>query len=128
MPIRSLVLIVMVSAALLSGCGPKSLNASERALCAEPASDNEYVPLLRVPPRYPTRAARNGVEGWVLMASAIRADGTLSKVRVTASEPAGVFDRAAVNAFSQWRYCPTTDPNSPDRPVTVKLQFDLAGY
>jgi TonB family protein len=125
MPIQSLAIICVVSSAFLLGCGPKSLNAADRAFCSEHNSEGEDLPLHRVAPRYPHGVAEKGIEGWVEIAAEINPGGTLSKVRVIEFAPQGVFDRAAIKAVSKWRYCPPTDKNAPNRPIKTKLNFDL---
>jgi len=48
--------------------------------------------------------------GWVYLEFAVRADGTAEEIHVLASEPAGVFNEAAVNAVAKSRFEP--DPSS----------------
>jgi outer membrane biosynthesis protein TonB len=43
---------------------------------------------------------------------------------VLASEPEGVFDQAALNAFSQWRYC-APDPADDSPEVRTAVGFQL---
>ena len=58
---------------------------------------------------YPKDAMLNGVEGWVIAQIEIAADGSVVSVTVTASDPPGVFDEAAVNALKRWRFKPSED-------------------
>ncbi|HET9680230.1 MAG TPA: M56 family metallopeptidase, partial [Gammaproteobacteria bacterium] len=55
-----------------------------------------------ITPYYPATAAKKGVEGSVKLQVTINADGTVKTVEVLESHPAGVFDKAAVDAMSQW--------------------------
>jgi protein TonB len=61
-------------------------------------------PLVRVPPRYPTRAANRHIEGWVKIEFTITTDGTVSNAVVIEAEPADVFDDAALNAIEKWKF------------------------
>lgn len=64
------------------------------------------VVLHRVQPRYPSRAAARGVEGWVRLEVTVSPAGTVSDARVVDASPKGVFDRAALEAIRQWRFKP----------------------
>lgn len=55
---------------------------------------------------YPSRAARQGIEGAVELELTIGADGTARDIRILSSSPAGTFDAAATEAVAQWRYAP----------------------
>lgn len=63
----------------------------------------------RVAPRYPRNAARDGIEGWVQLELSIGPDGHVVSARVLESDPPGVFDSSALQAFRQWEYCPPSD-------------------
>src|SRR5262245_53229223 len=84
----------------------------------------EFDRATRVNPYYPRDAVAAGVTGWVAMEGIIGSDGQVLEARVVQSEPPGVFDRNALAAFRQWRYCPTTDDGKP-RVVDTKLNFAL---
>jgi protein TonB len=57
-------------------------------------------------PNYPPAAARNRQDGWVEVEFTIGADGSVQNAHVTASEPARVFDREAVNAVQRAKFEP----------------------
>ena len=61
-------------------------------------------PILRVEPRYPIVAARDGLEGWVELLFDIDKLGRVFNVRVLASEPRQVFDKEAKKALKKWKY------------------------
>jgi len=56
-------------------------------------------------PVYPLLAKATGTEGRVILEATIDASGTVRDVRVLRSDP--LFDRAAIDAVSRWRYTPT---------------------
>jgi TonB family protein len=80
-------------------------------------------PLLRWTPEYPPQAQRSGLEGHVLVAFEITPEGTVENAVVTESEPAEVFDQAALNAVRRWRYAP--DADRPATMATGRLDFSL---
>jgi len=67
-------------------------------------SDHVVSPEMRVEPRYPIQAAKDGVEGSVVLKFDIKADGSVSNVSVAKSMPKGVFDKVATTALKQWKY------------------------
>jgi TonB family protein len=54
--------------------------------------------------QYPSQAAANHVEGWVLVSYDVTEDGTVANARVVESEPPGLFDAAALQAVRGWRF------------------------
>ncbi len=78
------------------------------------------------PPRYPRTAQRRGIEGWADVEFIVRADGVTDEVRVADSEPGEIFDSAAIEAVSKWRYEPlqTDDPQAFSR-ARIRLEFNL---
>lgn len=66
-----------------------------------------------VSPRYPATAMRSNQEGWVELSFTVRPDGSVDDVKVVDAEPRHVFDRAAVEAVSRWKYEPATQNGAP---------------
>jgi protein TonB len=91
------------------------------------ASDADVVPVVRVNPIYPPRAAERGIQGWVELMLTISASGTVQDAQVTNSHPGTVFDRAALRAVRKWKYNPKVeDGHAVERPgITVRLKFEL---
>ena len=65
--------------------------------------------IVRVLPRYPNRALSRGIEGWVLLEFTISPIGQAMNPVVIDSDPAGIFDRSAINAVRKWKYRPKTE-------------------
>ena len=63
-------------------------------------------PIARVEPEYPRDAAKDGVEGWVLVGFDVTPTGATTNVRVLEAEPTKIFDKEAVAAVSKWKYAP----------------------
>ena len=63
-------------------------------------------PIVRIQPQYPQKAARNNIEGWVLVEFTVTARGTVEDIKVLDSKPPRIFDRAAVRAVMKWRFKP----------------------
>jgi TonB family protein len=68
---------------------------------------------LEVAPVYPKSAQRTGTEGWVKVEFTIAPDGSTQDLKVSASEPREVFDKAAVDSVSKWRFEPIRKNDAP---------------
>lgn len=79
-----------------------------------------------VAPSYPQRALEKGIQGWVDIEFTIGADGTVRDAVVKAAEPAGTFDRAALNSVERWRYEPRLiNGAAVDTRVSTRVRFQL---
>lgn len=90
--------------------------------------DGDTLAIVRVLPRYPSRALSRGIEGWVLMEFAIDELGLAVNPVVIESEPPGIFDRAALSAVKRWKYRPMIEDGRPlMRPgVRQLISFEIA--
>ncbi len=83
----------------------------------------------REAPRYPSRALKNNVEGWVQVRFFIDTDGKPVDVTVVQSEPSQTFDDAAVKSVKKWRFSPARNQATglPVRSTSIstKVQFRL---
>ena len=92
--------------------GP-SIRLSEERLAIDlspqgvlPMSNNIMIPLIRTTPNYPSRALQRGLEGFVELSFTVDKFGSVVDPVVINAVPAGVFDRAALQAISRWKYSP----------------------
>ncbi len=77
-------------------------------------------------PEYPLSAVRDRIEGAVDVAFTITRDGKVRDVQVLQSEPARVFDRAAVDAVKRWRFDPRIEDGvAVDYRTRTRLRFRL---
>lgn len=83
-------------------------------------------PIVRIPPNFPRRAAEEKLSGHVVLEGLITTGGSVTNVNVIASEPEGVFDDAAIEAFKKWRYKPAVDDAGQLVPRTTRtmIEFD----
>jgi protein TonB len=89
-------------------------------------SDRDSIPLVRVEPTYPERAAERGIEGWVEVEFTISAAGTVKDPKIIAST-SNVFHKAVLDAIRKWRYQPRIEDGKPvERPgERTVLKFTL---
>ncbi|HEU4779093.1 MAG TPA: TonB family protein [Steroidobacteraceae bacterium] len=78
-------------------------NAQQAVATAAAAPKLPPLKMARPPrPKYPTSA--KGVEGWVRVEFYVTPEGRTERVRVLSSEPAGLFDAAAISAMESARF------------------------
>ena len=70
------------------------------------ATDGEYLPIVKVAPFYPRRAASRNIQGYVLLEFTVTAMGSVRDPVVVEASPPGVFDRAAIAAALKFKYKP----------------------
>jgi len=92
---------------------PTSTAGAGNAAAASAGGTHPAVLLRNVPPRYPTTAVRANQEGWVEVTFTVTPEGTVDDVKVVDAEPRHVFDRAATEAASRWKFQPATQDGNP---------------
>ena len=92
-------------------------------------ADGDIIPLVRIQPQYPRRAAIAKIEGFVTVEFTITPSGSVTDAKVVASRPPRVFDRDAVRAILKWKFKPRIIDGVPvARRATQTLDFKLAKY
>ena len=75
-------------------------------------SDGEYLPIVKVAPIYPARAASRGLEGYVILEFTVTRAGTVRDVFVVEST-SSIFERAATTASYKFKYKPRVIDGEP---------------
>ncbi|MGK0266688.1 MAG: protein TonB [Maricaulis sp.] len=89
-------------------------------------ADREPVPVVRVQPVYPMRAAERRLEGQCTLLFDITPQGTTANIR-TLDCSSSLFESASLNAVARWRYNPQVEAGEPVmyRGATTQLVFRL---
>ncbi len=89
--------------------------------------DGELIPLVKIAPRYPRKAALAGKEGWVKVEFVVTELGTVRDVKVLDSKPRRLFDRAAKKAVLKWKFKPRVVDGKPvPRKAVQVIEFKLS--
>lgn len=87
---------------------------------------NAVAPLVRIQPRYPTRAAIAGVEGEVLVGFTVTPTGAVKDVEIISASPKGYFEQEAKRTLKKWKFNPKiVDGNPVAFSSKQKLVFKL---
>lgn len=87
----------------------------------------DIIPLVRIPPRYPMRAANRRIEGHVTVEFTITKTGTVSDAVVVDAKPSNVFNRSALEALRKWKFKPKViDGHAVEQRARQTLQFKLS--
>lgn len=89
------------------------------------ARDGEATPIVRIEPKYPVQAARDGKEGWVKLSFTINEVGGVEDVKVIEADPKRIFDREARRALKKWKYKPKIVDGKPQKQFNMKVQLDF---
>ena len=102
-----------------------------------PATDSgpveaEIVPISQltrtnyVGPEYPRNARRRGVTGAVDLTFTVGANGRVTDIGISRSDPSDTFDQAAMDAVEKWRFAPVIENGvAVEKRSAVRLSFDL---
>ena len=95
----------------------RAIGAAATAPCGRTAAP-EVKRIRYVPPEYPQDALKKGIRGEVRVRITVAADGKVKSATVVQSNPADVFDKAALDAVRRWRFKPIA-ADDPDIEATV---------
>jgi len=87
--------------------------------------DGDATPIVRIEPKYPIQAARDGKEGWVKLSFTINKIGGVEDVKVIEAKPKRVFDKEAKRALRKWKYKPKVVDGVPQRQPGLSVQLDF---
>ncbi len=79
-------------------------------------------------PVYPRQAAQRREEGWVEVEFTVGADGGISGAHVVDSQPARIFDRAALDSVQRWTFNPAMrDGQAVSSTLRRRIEFKMGG-
>lgn len=93
-------------------------------------SEGEYLPIVKVPPEYPSTALSRGIEGYCTVVYTVTETGTTRDPQPIADQcitkdgkPTTVFNRASVRAALKFKYKPKVVDGKPVEVPGVKNRF-----
>ena len=111
----------------LQAPGPSNITGLSGELTGLVNGGDEVIPLLRIDPDYPRKAARAGEEGWVKIEFTITERGTVVDAVVVEARPRRIFNRSALTAIRKWQFKPKHANGKPvPRKASQVIEFNLA--
>jgi TonB family protein len=113
-----------------SGNASRDLEAAvnQQKFLVDVVAANDLDLIKSVKPVYPAKAEAKQTEGWVELDFTVAESGEVRDIAVHAANPPGVFESAAVNALSQWRYKPVLkDARPAAQRSRIRIRFTLSG-
>ena len=89
------------------------------------ASDGNYLPIVKVAPAYPAKAAMNGIEGECTVEYTVTTTGATKDIRIVEGLCDSVFARASVNAAKKFKYKPRVVGGEPIEVPQVRNRFEF---
>lgn len=96
---------------------------SDQASSSGDDDTQDVQPEHREEPLYPLALAEAGIEGLIVVQFDVGETGRVENAEVLSGFPAGVFDEAAFEALSKWRYLPARQGDSAVRRESVVASF-----
>ncbi len=99
---KAAVMLVLATAGLLVAV------SSTQVVSAQNAADQEMLPLKSGVPMYPTKAAEQGIVGWVQVRFSVMENGLIDtdSAEVVDSQPSDIFNANALRALADFRFEP----------------------
>ena len=96
---------------------------------AKPVGETRDAQQVRITqPVYPQAAVRKRDEGWVEVEFNVMPDGSIANAHVVDSQPARIFDRAAVDAVQHWTFNPALRDGQPvQATLRRRIEFKMGG-
>jgi protein TonB len=92
-------------------------------LAAAGGSDRGCIPQVRIQPDYPMRARQSKIEGYVDVEFTVASNGSVKNAVVLGAEPSNIFERAALQAVSNWKYSPRIEDGRPVECAGTKVRI-----
>ena len=87
-----------------------------------PSVFRDVTPVKKARPEYPAEAQAQHIEGRVRVRLTVEVDGRVSKAKILAADPAGVFDSAVMDAAVQYIFRRNGSSYQADQEIVFKLE------
>ena len=107
-----------------------SLDSAESELIAAEGKRvlalSDFAQVSTVPVRYPTRAHRRNITGWVDVRFTVTASGETANIEIIRAEPENFFDGSAIESIQQWTFQPREYRGQPiNQQTAARVVFEL---
>jgi len=111
----------------LNGLDGDLLGGANGVVMTDDTVDEPPQATFQSPMQYPPRAKAKGQKGYVILSLLIGVTGEIEQVTVVESVPEGLFDDAALQGVSQWKFAPAMYQGKAVRAwARQRIRFDLS--
>ena len=89
--------------------------------------DGPLIPVVKIPPPYPFRARRMGIEGSVRIEFLVNEKGNVEKLKILDANPPNIFEQSVKRTVLSWRFKPGTLEGEPVKVramTTIRFSLD----
>lgn len=131
LPARTRKLSGSIAVAILMAAASYTAWATQPAQPAKATASNAAAPWITHvdaidrmdAPKYPADAEAKGINGMVVLELLVGVDGKVKEARAVKSEPAGVFDQAAIDAALKWQVKSALEGKAVERRFRTQIDF-----
>jgi TonB family protein len=88
---------------------------------------SQLKPIITIAPKYPTQAVFERIEGFVDIQFTVDVNGSVKNVHVLQAEPENIFNQAAIQAISRYKFSPQRVDNvAVEQMATQRIGFKLS--
>lgn len=73
---------------------------------AAASEDGDALPIIRIEPLTPRKAAMRGIEGWAVATFDVTAEGTVTNIKIIEASHRNLYNKTTKRALRKWRYKP----------------------
>jgi TonB family protein len=125
---NKLVKLIFLALALALALALSSSYVSAVEISKHLTTITEPVPITRINPKYPIKAAREGRSGWAKYSFVIEKNGRVSNIVEIDSSGSKDISKAGLKALKKWQYQPAMENGQPIQQCvnTVQLDFQMS--
>jgi len=89
--------------------------------------NSQIIPVVTISPNYPTQAALDKIEGFVVLQFTVNETGSVEDPKVIDSHPPLIFDKEAIRAIKKYKFAPARTNHKPvKQEATQRIEFKLS--
>lgn len=87
------------------------------------SAGGEYLPIVKINPKYPRRALRRNIEGYCTVQFTVTTSGSVKDPEPVDCMPEGVFEKSSMAAAMKFKYKPRVINGKPEEVAKVRNRF-----
>lgn len=88
-------------------------------------TDGDARILMMIEPKYPMKAFRQHISGYVIAQFDVEVDGTTSNIKIQQAIPSDIFNEEAIRAIQKWKYRPKVEDGIAMKQAGLRVRLDF---